>query len=96
MERKDIEIAIEQQGVIEIDYTNQMGKRSFLHITRLVIENERNLIAICKESQTSLHFKFERIQNMKWIWRNIFSMDDVASKDGLYVFACKGDNHLEL
>lgn len=90
----EIETAIKQQGVIEIDYENQMGKRSLLHISCLEKKKDGNILAFCKESQSNLTLIAERIHILKWIWKNIYSQEDVTPRKGIYIFACRGDNHL--
>ena len=90
----DIETAYEQQGIIEIDYENLSGKRTKLHICDLEKQKNDDLLAFCIESQKDLTFNANRIHHMKWIWKYIFNQDDVAPQKGIYVFACRGDNHL--
>lgn len=86
---------IEQQGVIEIDYVNQTGEHTILHISDIENKKDGNILAYCVESQSDQTIKIKNIHRIKWVWKFIFDQEDVAQRKGLYVFACRGDNHLE-
>lgn len=99
MIKTEIEKAIKYQGEIEIEYRNLERNTSVRHIFDMNYSNKygNNYIeAYCRESEGYLTFRIDRIISVKWIWIEIYDIDDTAPKTGLYVFACRYDNHIEL
>lgn len=92
MSRIEIEKAIKYQGEVEIKYKKTDGNISIRHIFDMDYSDkfgEDYIEAYCREKEGYLTF------SVKWIWTEIYDLDDTAPKTGLYVFACRYDNHIE-
>lgn len=86
------------QDSFEIDYCKTNGEKRTYHIMDICFSKEygNNYIsAYCPEVCTYLTFKIDRINDIRHTWIEIFDAEVTAPKSGIYVFACRGDNHLE-
>lgn len=86
------------QDSFEIDYCKTNGEKCTHHIVDLCFSKEygNNYIsAYCIEACTYLTFKIDRINGIRQAWIEIFNTETTAPKSGIYIFACRGDNHLE-
>lgn len=90
---------IESHSVVEIEYLKANGETCLRNITDVCISDEYGdnyIDAYCEEKHHRLTFKIERIVSIKPLWIHITNKDEMAPQDGLYIFECWGDNHLEL
>lgn len=89
---------IGSQNSFEIEYCKTNGEKRTHHIMDLSFSKEygNNYIsAYCTEECTYLTFKIDRINGIRQAWIEIFNTEATAPKSGIYIFACRGDNHLE-
>ncbi len=98
MTREEINEMIERQGVYEIVYRDELGERVY-HISDIKARYDNNSItAYCHETDYEIDherfFSIEEILSAKRYWIDILEEDEVAPKSGVYLFACRGDNHL--
>lgn len=96
--REDIESAIaEKCHVYEIEYLNSSGINRCWHICDIQYSEEfgdSHIIAYVNELHKDLTFSIERILRFEKYWVDIIDENDTVPADGLYVFACRGDNHI--
>lgn len=93
-----ISLLVGSQESFEIDYCKANGEKRTYHIMDVSFSKKygNNYIsAYCTEVCTYLTFKLDRINGIKHTWIEIFNTEATAPKSGIYVFACRGDNHLE-
>ncbi len=93
-----IRLLIGSQDSFEIDYCKINGEKRTYHIMDVSFSKEygNNYIsAYCTEACTYLTFKIDRIKVIRLAWIELFNTEATAPKSGIYVFACRGDNHLE-
>lgn len=86
------------QDSFEIDYCKTNGEKHTYHIMDVSFSKKygNNYIsAYCTGVYTYLTFKIDRINAIRHAWIEIFNKEVTAPKSGIYVFACRGDNHLE-
>lgn len=96
--REDIERAIADKcHVYEIDYLNRSEIVRCWHICNIQYSEEfgdSHIIAHVNELHKDLTFRIDRILRFDKYWVDILDENDTASTEGLYVFACRGDNHI--
>ena len=93
----DLNTAISRQGVFEVEYQKPDGSHVTRHLSDISFSEkygDRCIDAYCHESGSYLTFRNDRIIGIRQIWVNIYGKDGVAHQDGVYIFACRGDNHL--
>lgn len=86
------------QDSFEIDYCKTSGEKHTYHIMDVSFSDKygNNYIsAYCAEVCSYLTFKIDRINAIRHAWIEIFNTEATAMKSGIYIFACRGDNHLE-
>ena len=86
------------QDSFEIDYCKTNGEKHTYHITDVSFSEtygNNYISAYCTGMCTYLTFKIDRINAIRHAWIEIFNKEVTAPKSGIYVFACRGDNHLE-
>ena len=89
---------IGSHNIYEIDYCKPNGEMRTRHIMDACfsVKYGNNYIdASCDESHGVLTFKVDRISGIRCSWIEIHDTSEVAPEDGVYVFACRGDNHHE-
>lgn len=96
--REAIESAIaEKCHVYEIEYLNSSKIDRCWHICDIQYSEEfgdSHIVAYVNELQKCLTFRIDRILKCDKYWVDILNDNDIAPADGLYVFACRGDNHI--
>lgn len=96
--RECIGIAIvEKCHVYEIEYlnSNEMVRCWLIcHIQYSKEYGDSHIVAYVNELQKELTFRIDRILKFEKYWVEILDDKDTVSSDGLYVFACRGDNHI--
>lgn len=96
MKREQISEMIELQGVYEIVYRKEDVERTW-HISN--IEKDKNyngnvITAYCHELEKDLNYNISKIVSAQRYWIDIIEADAVAPQSGIYLFICRGDNHL--
>ena len=96
--RNDIEIAITDNcHVYEIEYQSSSGAVKCWHISNIEYSKEygdSHILAYVNEKRQELNFRIDRILKFDRYWVDILDETAVVPSDGLYVFACRGDNHI--
>lgn len=86
------------QDSFEIDYCKTNGEKRTYHIVDMSFSKEYGnnyICAYCTEVCAYLTFKIDNINGIRHAWIEIFDAELTAPTSGIYVFACRGDNHLE-
>lgn len=93
-----VEVAIvEKCHVYEIEYLNSNKVVRCWHICYIQYSKEygdSHIVAYVNELQKELTFRIDRILKFEKYWVEILNDKDTVLSDGLYVFACRGDNHI--
>ena len=87
---------IESQGVYEIVYRKENEERIW-HISSIEISKDSGdncITAFCHEIEQYLNFSIMKILSVQKYWIDIFDKNDLAPESGVYLFTCRGDNHL--
>ena len=96
MKKEEINEILEYQGVYEIVYRKDDDERIW-HISNIEVHKdyEGNVItAYCHELERDINFSISKIVSAKRYWIDILDDNDVAPQSGIYLFVCRGDNHL--
>ncbi|MBO6033514.1 MAG: hypothetical protein J6Q22_19035 [Prevotella sp.] len=87
---------IEYQGVYEIVYKKMEEERTW-HISNIELSKEHGdncISAFCHEVDKDLLFSIKKILSAKRYWIDILDEEEQAPQSGVYLFICRGDNHL--
>lgn len=98
MVRSIIDVAIKQCKPLMISYFKDGISVKDLYIYSIDYSKEfgKNYIcAYCEEYKSRVTFNIDKIIHADIGWIDIFSKDTYAKQDGLYLFTCRGDMHLE-
>lgn len=93
MIKSKIEEAIENHSPIVIEYRNADNNVSIHRLCNLKSQTKGLVLAYSEQWKKELCFKIDRIQEV-YSWTKLHEQEDVASENGIYVFACMGDNLL--
>ncbi len=96
MRKEEINEILECQGVYEIVYRKDDDERIW-HISNIELHKdyEGNVItAYCHELEKDINYSISKIVSAKRYWIDILEEIDVAPQSGIYLFICRGDNHL--
>ena len=96
MAQQEIQEMIECQGVWEIVYKKDPSIETRIwHISNIDYSDKypHCIIAFCHELGDDVTFSFRKIKSAKRYWINFYD-DETAPVSGLYLFTCRGDNHL--
>lgn len=101
MEKQITEIikeVIATKGVYEVVYANAKGEERTFHVFDARYAEgygERAIDVRCMENNKDMILAVSRIQRIENYWVDVFDDNDTIPEDGYYLFACRGDNHLE-
>lgn len=96
MTKEDIDKIIGKNDIYAIEYTNLSWNTNIRHIDQVsyLPKNKSCIRAYCFESNSFLIFSISRINNIQTIWTYITNENETVPQDGLYIFACRDDNHM--
>lgn len=98
MVREVIDVAIKQHKPLEIIYSKDgVCKKGFCLKDIAYSQQYGNnyICGYCETYKSELTFSIERIIHANVDWIEILDKDTCAKQDGLYLFICRGDMHLE-
>jgi len=98
MDNNCITVYIGSPDCFEVEYCKKDLSTSILHISDIKISEkygEEYISAFCHESESEITLKISRINHISPHWVVIMEEGMLVPKDGLYVFACLGDMHIE-
>lgn len=96
MTREETNEIIERQGVYEIVYRKDDEERVW-HISNIELHKDYDgkvVTAFCQELEKDLNYSISKIVSARRYWIDIIEEDEVAPQSGIYLFTCRGDNHL--
>lgn len=96
MTREETNEIIERQGVYEIVYRKDDEERVW-YISNIDLHKDYDgkvVTAFCHELEKDLNYSISKIVSARRYWIDIIEEDDVAPQSGIYLFTCRGDNHL--
>lgn len=98
MDVNELNIIIENQNLIEIEYCKSNEEVVTLQIRPFdFYENNGHdyVRAYCSGNVKEYTFRIDKINSMKQVWIDTYDKNDLVPQSGLYIFACKADNHIE-
>ena len=98
MVREIIDIAILQHKPLEITYSKDGTTSDVFNLNTVAYSPKFGNNYICGYSEkhkSELTFSINKIIYAAIDWIEILGKDTSAKKDGLYLFTCRGDMHLE-
>jgi len=98
-----LEASVSYQDVYEITYVNKAKQKKVFHIydVEFSLKKDTQKSSLIKaftlefKSEEKTSFSCSNIISITKYWKSIIDKDETAPEDGLYVFTCRGDNHLE-
>lgn len=97
MTKEQIDQAIKARADIFIEYSKDGVTIKPYQLTKLSYSEKYGKNCICGtpiDSDTELTFRVDRIKNVELHWNDFFGSNTVAPETGLFLMACRGDNHL--
>ena len=99
MNMSNLDKLIENQSLIEIEYCNSNEEMVAFQIRPFDCYEKNGheyLRAYCTGNDVKDYtFRIDKINSMKQVWVDTFDENDLVPQSGLYIFACRGDNHIE-
>lgn len=93
---EQIDKMIELQGVYEIVYRKEDEEHTW-HISYIEKHKDYDgkvITAYCHELEKDLNYSVSKIVSAQRYWIDIIEDDATAPQNGIYLFTCRGDNHL--
>ena len=97
MTKQLIDQAIKARTDIFIEYSKDGNTAKPYQLTKISYSEKFGESYICGtpvDSDTELTFRLDRIRKVELHWNDFFDSNTVAPETGLFLMACRGDNHL--
>lgn len=98
MVREIVDVAIKQHKPLEITYSKDGVSTKVFNLKDVTYSQQYGNIFICgycEKYKSELTFSIDKITHANVDWIEILGNDTCAMQDGLYVFVCRSDMHLE-
>lgn len=93
MNKEQLNEMIKLQGIYEIIYKKEQEERTW-HISDIEKHDNNCIRAYCHEIRKDLVFSIRKIVSVNRYWIDILYEEEKAPISGIYLFVCRGDNHL--